>query len=96
MALLADQMPGLTLPRSAPAWSSSRRSFLRVSEGCCVGVVLAAGEHAPEQAGELARGGDDGDLVAAAGADALVEGAQRAGLAHDAPGRLDERVPGRR
>jgi len=33
------------------------------------GVVLFAAEQAPEQARELARGGDDGDLVAAAGAD---------------------------
>jgi hypothetical protein len=55
-----------------------------------IGVVLAAGEHAPEQAGELAGAGDDGDLVAAAGADALVEGAQRAGLTHRAPGCFNQ------
>jgi hypothetical protein len=55
-----------------------------------VGVVLAAGEHAPEQAGELAGAGDDRDLVAAAGADALVEGAQRTGLADwTSPGSVD-------
>jgi len=59
------------------------------------GVVLFAAEQAPEQARELARGGDDGDLVAAAGADTLVEGAQRPGLADRAPARLDERVAGR-
>jgi hypothetical protein len=46
-----------------------------------------------KQAGELARRGDDCDLVAAAGADALVERVQRTGLADHAPGRLDERVP---
>src|SRR3954451_22012262 len=57
-----------------------------------VGVVLAAGEHAPEQAGELAGAGDDRDLVAAAGADALIEGAQRTGLTHGAPGGFDEGV----
>jgi hypothetical protein len=33
-------------------------------------VVLLAGEHAPEQEGELACRGDDRDLVAAAGTDA--------------------------
>jgi hypothetical protein len=33
----------------APAVISNRRSFLRVSEGRLMGVVLAAGEHAPEQ-----------------------------------------------
>jgi hypothetical protein len=60
-----------------------------------VGVVLAAGEQAPERAGELAGAGDDGDLVTAARADALVEGAQRAGLPDRAPACLDER-PARR
>src|SRR3954451_17169717 len=57
-----------------------------------VGVVLAAGEQAPEQARELAGAGDDRDLVASAGADALVEGAQRTGLTHGAPGCFDEGV----
>ena len=59
-----------------------------------VGVVLFAREQAPEQAGELACGRDDRDGVAAAGADALVEGVQRAGLADRRPARLDERVAG--
>ena len=48
--------------------------------GLLVGVVLLAGEHAPEQDGELASDGDDGDVVAFAGPDALVEGMQRSGL----------------
>jgi hypothetical protein len=61
-----------------------------------VGVVLLPGEQAPKQAGELARAGDDRDLVAAVAADALVEGAQRARLADHAPGGLDERIAGRR
>ena len=47
--------------------------------GLGVGVVLVAREQAPEQARELARGGDDRDRVAAAGADALIEGVQRPG-----------------
>ena len=51
-----------------------------------VGVVLAAGEQAPEQARELARGRDDRLAVPAAGADALIERAQRAGLADGPPG----------
>src|SRR5438105_12835531 len=36
-------------------------------------VVLGAGEHAPEQAGELARGGGDRDLVSAPRPDPLVD-----------------------
>jgi hypothetical protein len=46
-----------------------------------VGVVLPAHEQAPEQAGELAGRGRDRDLMAAAGTDPLVEGADRARLA---------------
>ena len=57
-------------------------------------VVLAAGEQAPEQAGELARRGDDRDRVPALGLDARVERGDRAGLADGRPARLDERVPG--
>jgi hypothetical protein len=45
------------------------------------GVVLAAGQQAPEQAGELARCGDDRDRVTALGFDARVEGGDRTGLA---------------
>jgi hypothetical protein len=56
-----------------------------------VGVVLAAGEQTPEQDRELARRSDDGFSVAAAGADALIERVQRAGLTDSAPGRLDQR-----
>src|SRR5215216_2607918 len=63
--------------------------------GLPVGVVLAAREQRPEQRRELARAGDDGDLVAAAGADPLVERVQWAGLLNDRPGRLNER-PARR
>src|SRR5271169_909486 len=42
--------------------------------GLLVGVVLLAGEQAPEQARELARGRSDRHRVTAAGADALIEG----------------------
>ena len=56
-----------------------------------MGVVLFAGEHAPEQDGEFARDGDDRGVVAFAGSDALVEGVQRAGLPGDRAGGLDER-----
>jgi hypothetical protein len=58
-----------------------------------VGVVLLASEQTPEQAGQLARRGDDRDRVSAAGADAFVERVQRAGLADGRPARLDQRVP---
>jgi hypothetical protein len=74
----------------APPRISSRRSFLAISEGCSVGVLLVAGEQAPEQDGELVRDGDDGDLVAA-GAQALVVGTHTSGLADHAGGRLDQR-----
>ena len=59
------------------------------------GVVLLAREQTPEQAGELARRGDRGDLGAAARADALIEGAQRAGRADGDPRGLDEDVTDR-
>ena len=70
--------------------SSSARSFLAVSEGACEGVVLATGDHVPAQDGELARGGDDGDLHSAPGAHALKERAQRPGGLDGHPGGLDE------
>ena len=57
-----------------------------------VGVVLTAREQTLEQTRELARGGDGCDVVAAAGADALVKRAQRAGLAHDGVRCLDQRL----
>src|SRR3954447_26206658 len=60
----------------------------RLSEG----VVLLAPEHRPEDAAELAGGGGDRDLVAAARADALIEGVQRAWGANCAPTGLDQRV----
>ena len=59
-----------------------------------VGVVLLAAEQGPEQAGELARRGDDRDLVAAAGADPLVEGPDRTRPADRRPARLDQGVAG--
>ena len=48
--------------------------FLGGQRGLLVGVVLSAGEQAPEQRGELARDGDDRLAVAAAGTQALIEG----------------------
>ena len=44
-----------------------------------VGVVLPAGEHAPERDRELARGGDDRPAVPTPRSDPEVEGAQRPG-----------------
>jgi hypothetical protein len=41
--------------------------------GLLVGVILASGEHAPEQDRQLARGGNDRLAVTASGAGALVE-----------------------
>ena len=61
----------------APAVSSIWRSLLLGQGRAPVGVVLAAGEQMPEQDGEFAGDGDGRDLVPAASADALVEGAHR-------------------
>jgi len=44
--------------------------------GLLEGVVLFAGEQMPEQAGQLARGGDDRDAMAAAGADIVDVGGE--------------------
>src|SRR3954454_14336285 len=65
--------------------------LLRGQRGLAEGVVLAAPEQDPEQAGELAGRGGDRDLVAAAGAEALIEGVQRAGLADGARAGLNQR-----
>ena len=64
----------------APAVISSRRSFLRGQRRLLVGVVLCAGEHAPEQDRELAGGRDDRFAVPAPSADSLVERVQRSWL----------------
>ena len=56
------------------------------------GVVLLAREQVPEQHGELARDGDDRDLMAAARAHAFVEGAHRAGGADGDEGGLGEHL----
>jgi hypothetical protein len=53
-----------------------------------VGVVLAAGQHAPEQNRQLAGGRDDRLAVTAARAGAVIEGVQRARLQDRAPGGL--------
>src|SRR6266540_4425072 len=64
--------------------------------GALVGVVLAAAQEVPGEHGQLARDGDRGDVAAAAGGGALGEGSQRSRRFRARPGRLDERVPGRR
>ena len=60
--------------------------------GVRVGVVLAAGEQSPGDAGQLAGDGDDGHLAAAPGRHPLAEGAQRPGRAHGRVGGLAERA----
>ena len=52
------------------------------------GVVLLADHQVPAQRGELAGGGHHGDLHAAPGADAFVEGTQRPGGLGRGPGGL--------
>src|SRR5690242_15871971 len=60
------------------AGTELERSELLVGEGLAgERVVLVAFDHRPAQAHELASGCDDRDLGAAAGADALIERAQR-------------------
>lgn len=56
-----------------------------------VRVILTSGKQAPEQHRELARASHDGDLGAPSGADAFIEGVQRARLLNDRPSRLDQR-----
>jgi putative transposase len=58
-----------------------------------VGVVLFADEQVPEQRGHLAGGRDDRDRMPTAGADTLVERAQRARRPHGGQRGLDEDVP---
>jgi hypothetical protein len=53
--------------------------------GSLVGVVLAAGEHAPEQHRELAGGRDDRFAVTTPTAGAFIKCAQRTGLLDHAP-----------
>jgi hypothetical protein len=64
--------------------------------GLLVRVILAAGQHAPEQNRQLARGRDDRLAMPAAGTSAVIEGVQRPGLQDDAPGGLDQRPAGSR
>jgi hypothetical protein len=88
--------PGaLALQRRGAGADLDQAQLLGGQRGLLVGLVLAVREQAPEQDRELARDGDDRDPVAAAGADPLIQGVQRAGLVDDRPGRLDER-PARR
>src|SRR3954454_24932185 len=94
MASLVDQTWRPPCQRGAPACSSRRRIFLLRQRGLGEGVLLAAAQQTPEQARELARGGDDRDRVPAPRADALVEAGDWAGLADRRPARLDERVTG--
>src|SRR5271167_3739434 len=59
-----------------------------------VGVVLLAGEQAPEQARELSGGCHDRHRVTAARTYALIERVQRTGLADRGPTRLHQHVTG--
>jgi hypothetical protein len=104
LGLLGELAPGLAHPLAGGPHAGSRALQRRGAGGDLeqpqllggqrrlpVGVVLAAREQAPEQDRELARRGNDGLAVAAAGADPLVEGAQRPGLTDNAACRLDQR-----
>ena len=88
--------------RSAPVPLLRRPAGLQLHGAQLVGnecwarpeVVLLLGQHVPAQDGQLARDGNSGDLVPAAGADADEEGVQRAGGYCDRPGDLHQHRPG--
>ena len=68
--------------------------FAGDEHGALVGVVLLRAEQVPGQGRELAGGGDDRDLGAAAGLDAQVVRLQRAGSLDGRLGGLEEHVAG--
>jgi hypothetical protein len=92
--LLVDQIPvAFRVFLGAPA-VISRAEFLAGQRRLLVGVVLAAGENAPEQHGEFAGGRDDRLAMPAARLGARAERVPGPGLQHCAPGGLDERPAG--
>jgi hypothetical protein len=80
-AALAGRQAGAQLEGSA---------FLVGQRRAREGVVLAAFDHRPAQAHQLAGGGDDRDLGAAAGADTLKERPQRARRSRGSERGLDQ------
>src|SRR4051794_38928733 len=92
---VSDPDAAALLPARRAGGDLQPADLLGRQRGLREGVVLLAPEQDPEQACELARGGGDGDLVAVAGADAAVAGAQRAWLADGAPAGLHQRDPDR-
>jgi hypothetical protein len=77
----ARAVPGadLAFARGRAGGELERTDLLARERWLAEGVVLLAGEQAPEQMGEFAGGRDGGDLGAATGADAFIERAQRPG-----------------
>jgi hypothetical protein len=57
----------LALPRGGAGADLEQSHFLGGQRGLLVGVLLVAREQAPGQDRELARDGDDGDLVSRTG-----------------------------
>lgn len=72
-----------------------RADLARHERRASEGVVLAAGQQAPREHGELASDRDGRDVPATARGGALGERAQRPGALGRRPGRLDEHVPRR-
>ena len=90
-----DPGGGLGVSRGA-GFEFELAELLRGQGGLLVGVVLAAGEDAPEQHRELAGGGDDRLAVSAPPPGSLIEGVQWTGLPDSSPGGLDQRPARRR
>src|SRR5688572_9566267 len=88
---MADPDTAAVLPARRARGDLQAAQLLGRQRGLAERVVLLAPEQDPEQARELAGRGGDRDLVAAASADALVEGAQRARIADRAPTGLHKR-----
>ena len=95
IAALVDQRPPSTSPFGLPGPQLQPAELLAGQARLAVGIVLAPGEHAPEQTGELARGGGDRDLVAAADADPSVKGPDRTRVSDRRPRGLDQRMASR-
>ena len=93
-ALRFRPKPTLALARGRPCGEFEPADLLSRQRRLAIGVVLRARQQVPEERRELARGGDDGDLVPAPRPHALVEGAQWPRRANGDPSGLDEEDQG--
>jgi hypothetical protein len=91
---VAGRLALLAAARGHTGAQLERAQLLGGQRRALEGVVLALDDHVPAQHRQLAGRRDDGDLHAAAGADALEEGAQRSRRLCRHPGGLDQHAAG--